>query len=61
MSCFCALATLKSFAMWFFSYRFPEEGCLPVAVEGFVPLTAEAGSLPVAAEKEDVLAETAGK
>ena len=61
MSCFCTLTTLKSFAMRFFSYRFAEEGCLPVEAEGFVPLTAEAGSLPVAAEKEDVLAVTAGK
>jgi hypothetical protein len=50
MSCFCALMTLKSFAMTFFSYRFAEEGFLPVAAEGFVPLTAEVGFLPVAAE-----------
>ena len=61
MSCFCALTTLKSFAMPFFSYRFADEGFLPVAAEGFVPLTAEAGSLPVAAEKEDVLVVTSGK
>jgi len=60
MSCFCALTTLKSFPMRFFSYRFAEEGFLPVAAEGFVPLTAQ-GSLPVAAEKEDVLVMTAGK
>jgi hypothetical protein len=55
MSCFCALTTLKSFAMPFFSYRFADEGFLPVAAEGFVPLTAEAGSLPVPVEKEDLL------
>ena len=61
MSCFCALTTLKSFAMPFFFYRFADEGFLPVAAEGFVPLTVEAGSLLVAVEKEDILVMTAGK
>jgi hypothetical protein len=60
MSYFCALTTLKSFAMTFFLYRFAEEGFLPVAAEGFIPVTAQ-GSLPVAAEKEDLLVMTAGK
>jgi hypothetical protein len=33
MSYFCALTTLKSFALTFFFYRFVEEGFLPVAAE----------------------------